>query len=272
MNITERKNLVEAICGKMTFFTCICDVREFSSSNAKLTVLCVAEFAPDQIIRTSINSKLKHIIQDGRQPLKEKLQLIKKLDLEYMKFYNPDFSFLEGSPEVKVFKFDRLTPKNQVCDQVFEFLGLKTSSHRAHSLKMCIYELYMNAQNASEKFKEQKDTTLITVSVEKRDKLVALSVTDMAGQLPFDKVLNKLEKTAELGFSESIYMGNGGAGIGLSLVYNYSESFILASDFSLGTKVSVIVPIDQNPELLKNNPKSFHLISNLIKFKGNSYV
>ena len=272
MNTADRKNLVEAICGKMTFFSCICDVREFSSTNTKLTVLCVSDFTPDQIIRTSINSKLKHIVQDGRQSLTEKLQFIKKLDSEYMKFYNPDFSFLEGSSEVKVFKFDRLIPKNQVCDQIFEYLGFKSNSNRLHSLKMCIYELYMNAQNASEKYKEQKDTTLITVSVEKRDKLIALSIADKAGQLPFDKVLNKLEKTAELGFSESIYMGNGGAGIGLSLVYNYSESLILASDFSFGTKVTVIIPVDQNPELLKDNPKSFHLISNLIKFKGNSYV
>ncbi len=271
-NLQVRKQLAETVCGKMVFFSCICDVRDYTPTNTKLSVLCVSDFTSDQIIRTSINPKLKHIIQDGRQPLSEKLSFIKRLDSNYMDFYKNDFKILVESESVKEFRYDRLYPKNKVCEEVFEYLGLKINSNRAQPLKMCIYELFMNAQMAAEKFKEQKDTTIISVLVERHGKLISLSVHDHAGQLPFEKVLNKLEKTAELGFSDSIYMGNGGAGIGLSLVYNYSETFIMASDIMAGTKMTVILPIDQNPEMLISNPKSFHIIQNLIKFKGNSYV
>lgn len=272
LSVEEREKKLRSDLDHFVYFNAGTDVRKFTKNPALISALFLDSLSPAQILQIVLRSDISHVIQNSFESIEDKLHFMKRLDQDYMKFYETSFLILNAPDVSELFAFQRIEKKENMLIKIFDFLKIDRHQPRHFGAASVISELIMNAQAISESHKDVADTNIIKILVEKNKNLIAFSVFDNAGALSFNKFLKKIESTTELGYRESINFGRGGAGIGTSIIYNNSESIYLSCKQSVITRVSAVVPYNKKEVDLESMQKSIHVIRNLVKVKGSLYV
>jgi hypothetical protein len=273
LNLAEREKKIRKDLGQLIYFNADTDIKSFSRNPALISALFLDSLTPAQLLQLVLRSEISHVMQNSFEPIEDKLDLIKRLDLDYMKFYSTEFNILNTQDTVvELFSFSRIEAKENILQEIFSHFNIDQSQPRNFNLVSVLSEMVMNAQAISDVFKDAANTEVIKVLVEKNDDVFAFSVFDNAGALSFSKFLKKIESTSQLGYRESINFGRGGAGIGTSIIYNNSESLFLSCKQGVVTRVTAIVPYNKRQYELEHMQKSIHIIRNLVKVKGGVFV
>lgn len=267
-----REKKLRSEIDQFVYFNAGTDVKQFAKNPALISALFLDALSPSQALQIVLRSEVSHVIQNSFEPIEDKLDFIKRLDKDYMNFYETHFLILKEPELSELFVFQRTGAKEEMIKIIFDFLKVDRFSPRHFNTVSVLSELIMNAKAVSESHKEIADTGVIKIVVEKTKNLIAFSVFDYAGSLSFNKFLKKIESTTELGYRESINFGRGGAGIGTSIIYNNAESIYLSCKQGVVSRVSAVVPFNKKESDLEQMQKSIHVIRNLVKVKGSLYV
>ncbi len=272
LNLAEREKKIRKDLEKLVYFNADTDIKSFSRNPALISALFLDSLTPAQLLQLVLRNEISHVMQNSFEPIEDKLDLIKRLDLDYMNFYSTEFNILKNPDMIELFSFSRSESKEKILQEIFSHFNIDQNEPRNFNLVSVLSELVMNAQAISDVFKDSANTEVITVLVEKNSDVFAFSVFDNAGALSFSKFLKKIESTSQLGYRDSINFGRGGAGIGTSIIYNNSESLFLSCMQGVVSRVTAIVPYNKRQYELEHIQKSIHIIRNLVKVKGGVFV
>ncbi len=272
LNHTEREKKIRNHLDQLVYFNADTDIKSFARNPALISALFLDSVTPAQLLQLVLRSEVSHVMQNSFEPLEDKLDFIKRLDLDYMKFYSTEFNILYKPESIESFSFSREEAKENILHEVFSHFNIDQRQPRNFNLVSVLSEMVMNAQAISLLFKDAANTEVINLVIEKNKEVFAFSVFDNAGALSFSKFLKKIESTSQLGFRESINFGRGGAGLGTSIIYNNCESLFLSCNQGVVTRVSAVVPYNKREIELEQMQKSIHIIRNLVKVKGGAFV
>jgi sigma-B regulation protein RsbU (phosphoserine phosphatase) len=99
------------------------------------------------------------------------------------------------------------------------------------------------------------DEEMTEISLEKRDDKILLWVKDSFGRLTREQLVKSIVR----GFREKTYeQKGGGAGLGLYLVYNYSNQLIVSLKPGISTEICCIIDSNRRLKKYKERVTSFH--------------
>lgn len=187
-----REKKLRSEIDQFVYFNAGTDVKQFAKNPALISALFLDALSPSQALQIVLRSEVSHVIQNSFEPIEDKLDFIKRLDKDYMNFYETHFLILKELELNELFVFQRTDAKEEMIKIIFDFLKVDRFSPRHFNTVSVLSELIMNAKAVSESHKEIADTGVIKIVVEKTKNLIAFSVFDYAGSLSFNKFLKKL--------------------------------------------------------------------------------
>lgn len=243
-------------------FNCAAEYSDEAAHKSKMFVLLADGESPLQVIEKVTSGQVKNVVQNSYWPMQEKMSTLFSLAKEPMLFLIEDFYVLDGAAKFE-FAFSTQTYINRFIEEVFSDIGVDIGSSRAIPVRQTIEELVINAQhdapiNSKAKPNSVGDSMLI---IEKSDKLLAVSVFDEYGTLNIEPFLKKIENSLTIGTGEAINFGQGGAGLGGSLIYRNCDTLILSCNPDRKTRVTSVLPYNMNEDKLDYIQKSILVLT-----------
>ncbi len=263
MSNEARQLIVDQFLAKRNpAFNCATEYSEEASNKAKMFALLADGESPLQAIERVASGQIKNIVQNSYWPMQEKLSTLYSLAKEPMIFLIEDFYVLDGAAKFE-FSFNTQTYINRFIEDIFSDIGIDIGSSRAIPVRQTIEELVINAQhdapvNSKAEPNSVGDSILI---IEKSEKLLAVSVIDEYGTLSIHPFLKKIENSLRIGAGESINFGQGGAGLGGSLIYKNTDTLILSCKPDRKTRVTSVLPYNMNEDKLSYMQKSIFVLA-----------
>lgn len=243
-------------------FNCATEYSDEAAQKSKMFALLADGQTPLQVLEKINSGQVKNVVQNSYWPMQEKMSTLFSLAKEPMLFLIEDFFVIDGAAKFE-FAFNTQTYMNRFIEDVFSDIGIDMGSSRAIPVRQTIEELVINAQhdapvNSKALPNSVGDSMLI---VEKSDKLLAVSVFDEYGTLEIEPFLQKIENSLKVGAGESINFGQGGAGLGGSLVYRNCDTLMISCNPDRKTRVTSVLPYNMNEDKLSQIQKSIFVLA-----------
>lgn len=195
-----------------------------------------------QVLESILYHDISNLIQNSFWKAHDKIELLFSLATQKQNFFKEEFRVLAKPKVNHLIKFNPKTNRIELMQELFSKLGINLRASRALPIQQTVDELVMNAQvNApkNSRVKYGRDSILF---VEMDDKLIAITVIDYYGTMDIKKFLKKIEGCLKLGRGDAINYGQGGAGLGGSIVYNHCDTILLGCLGLRKTRVTSILP------------------------------
>ena len=243
-------------------FNCATEYTKEGAQKSKMFALVADGESPLQAIERVASGQVKNVVQNSYWPMQEKMSALFSLAKEPMLFLIEDFYVLDGAAKFE-FAFNTRTYINRFIEDIFSDIGIDINSSRAIPVRQTIEELVINAQhdapvNSKAEPNSVGDSMLI---IEKSEKLLAISVFDEYGTLNIETFLKKIEKSLKIGAGEAINFGQGGAGLGGSLIYQNCDTLMLSCNPDRKTRVTSVLPYNMNEDKLSYIQKSILVLA-----------
>jgi hypothetical protein len=266
MNLEDRKLLAELFMEKNdVIFKCFTEYAKMDGDFSCLTVLFEDGFTETQALDCLIYYKVKHFVQNSYLQGSQKLELLFDIAIGKQKFYDTNFKVFNDSPALHNLDFEVNTNRSEINARAFKVLDLDINSYRNIPILQTIEELVMNAQltaplNVPENMKNLRVASSRLI-LEKSEKAIAISVIDNYGSLNFDKFFKKIETSLKIGRADSVNYKKGGASLGGSIVYGYSDFLLLGCEKNKKTRITSVVPYNISEANFNLIQKSISIIS-----------
>ncbi len=218
---------------------------------------------PQQIIQMCLDRNIKHIIQNSKIPLIDKINYIDSILKNPIKFMTFNQRFFESSEKHICFGFNSKENRTELVNRVLSFFELDPKNHNTEHILKSVEELIMNAQVHAPRIGDFKSPHNMSFIAEKKGDIMALSVFDDYGSMNINKFLNKILNTFTIGTADSINYGTGGAGLGSSIIFQCAESLYIAVLPKRITRVTILTPIKVRAKDREIEQKSIHIINSL---------
>lgn len=245
-------------------------------SNPKHTVpleRCIAvvnDIAPKEVVALALQG-YQHIVQIKSPCFERELLLAAKLIVNPKSFLkNPIKLVLEKSDLSKKFQaeFFSSATKDKVLDKLQEYLvNLNVSEVICSFANTIADELFTNAifngpfrsmpmkRNIKVELPKDAVATLHACIDEER---LFIYCQDPFGSLDLSRITLELKNTFELGISEAMNKGDGGAGIGCRMMFDSSTSFYALVQPGKNTIVGCSLPLTIKRSTLKKAPRNLN--------------
>lgn len=218
---------------------------------------------PQQILQMCLDRNIKHILQNSKIPLLEKLGYIDSILKNPIKFMTFNQKFFAESDKDICFGFNSKENRSELVDRVLQFFEIDPKNHNTEHILKSTEELIMNAQVHAPRIGDFKSPHNMSFLGERKGDILALSVFDDYGSMSITKFLNKILNTFTIGTADSINYGAGGAGLGSSIIFQSAEALYLAVLPKRITRVTVLTPIKVRAKDREIEQKTIHIINTL---------
>ena len=215
----------------------------------------------EQVIEAILYHDVANLIQNSFWSADAKMALLYSLAPEKMSFYKEDFRILVKPKVNQMVKFNAKSNRLELIQDIFIKLGINIKATRALPIQQTMDELVMNAQiNApkNSRLTYGRDSVLIA---EMDEKLIAITVIDYYGTMDIKKFLKRIEGCLKLGRAEVINYGQGGAGLGGSIIYNHCDTIMLGCLGLRKTRVTSVIPYNIKEDKYDSIQKSICIIN-----------
>jgi hypothetical protein len=265
MNLQDRKLLGNRFMDQNDMvFKCFTEYAKIEGDFSCLAALFEDGYSDTQVIDCMIYYNVKHFIQNSYLPGARKLELLFDIAIGKKKFFDPNLKIFNDSAALHIINFGVDTNRSEINAKAFEILNLDINSYRNMPLLQTIEELVMNAQLTAPLHipENMKNSSVPNSSLilEKSDKTIAISVIDNYGSLNYSKFLKKIESSLKIGRAESVNYSKGGASLGGSIVYSYSDYLLFGCEKYKKTRITSIVPYNISEHSFELIQKSISII------------
>ncbi len=262
----EQRNLLIAEQSKQnkSHMKVLSSLKDYSmATNKEDCVLAEDNLKPEQIIQMCLDRDIKHVIQNSKMPMLQKIQIIDQVLSEPIKFLTFNQKLFVGSTDDLSFAFNSKENRTVLVDRVLHFLLIDPKNHNTEHILRAVEELIMNAQLHAPRVGDFKSPHRMSFLAEKKGDFVALSVFDDYGSMNLNKFLNKILNTFTVGTADSINYGVGGAGLGSSIIFGSAETLFIAVLPKRITRVTILTPLKVRAKDRELEQKSIHIINSL---------
>jgi hypothetical protein len=241
-------------------FTNVGIEKETQYKDKKLTVIDDS-LSPKQIVELVLRKNVDKVVQNSLQSLSEKANILHRIDQNSNHFFLDEFSFFHENDGIHKIIFDNSTSRQTIINLAFHRLQLDREANRTMSFKIALEEMLMNTQIDAKNISGSEDNKKSILILEKKDKLVAVSMIDYYGSLIYSKFLAPIESCLDIGIAASInHNRQRGAGIGGSLIFGASDSVYLGCQPGIKTRITAIFPVGLSERHQEKLQKSVILI------------
>jgi hypothetical protein len=226
-------------------------------------ILVEDNLKPQQIIQMCLDRNIKHIIQNSKIPLIDKINSIDEIITNPLKFMTFNQKFYSDNESQMCFGFNSKDNRTELVNRVLNFFEIDPKNHNTEHILKSVEELIMNAQVHAPKIGDFKSPHSMSFLAEKKGPNIALSVFDDYGSMNINKFLNKILNTYTIGTADSINYGAGGAGLGSSIIFQSAEALYIAVLPKRITRVTIITPIKVRAKDREIEQKTIHIINTL---------
>lgn len=226
-------------------------------------ILIEDNLKPQQIIQMCLDRNIKHIIQNSKIPLIDKINAIDEILMNPLKFMTFNQKFYSDNEEQMCFGFHSKEDRSELVNRVLNFFEIDPKNHNTEHILKSVEELIMNAQVHAPKIGDFKSPHNMSFLAEKKGPNIALSVFDDYGSMNINKFLNKILNTYTIGTADSINYGAGGAGLGSSIIFQSAEALYIAVLPKRITRVTIVTPIKVRAKDREIEQKTIHIINTL---------
>ncbi len=239
-------------------------IKDLALSNHKEECILIEDnIKPQQMIQMCLDRNIKHILQNSKIPLVEKIQTADQIFFEPIKFLAFNQKLFMDCNDSLMFGFHSKENRTDLVNRVLQFLKIDAMNHNSEHILKTTEELIMNAQVHAPRIGDFKSPHNMSFLVEKKNDFVALSVFDDYGSMNINKFLNKILNAFTIGTANAINYGVGGAGLGSSIIFESAEVLYIAVLPKRITRVTVLTPIKIRAKDREFEQKSIHIINSL---------
>lgn len=222
-------------------------------------ILCTDSLSPLECLDLVLAQKTDHCIQNSLESLENKCQLLNKIYVDKLNFFDPHFEVTQGSS--CTIDFNDASSRDDLINKALSQLGLNADSQKLAGTCQTLEELIMNAQVDAKKLSKKEVLTNSKLMLNVSDRLIAISIIDFYGTLDCYKLLRHVHSAFTVGFDKSMSQNSIGAGLGSALVYEHCDSLIMGSIPNEVTRVTVVLPMAVSEKRKQFIQKSIHIIT-----------
>lgn len=265
LNVEQRDLLIkEQVPKSKSRMKLVSSVKEYLRFATKeYRILVDDNLKPQQIIQMCIDREIKHIIQNSKLGLPEKMQIIDGILADPFKFMTFNEKIFPDAVNDLLFLFHAKEDRTTLVMRVLDHLKIDVKNHNTEHIFKATEELIMNAQLHAPRIGDFKSPHTMSFLVERKGDLIALSVFDDYGSMNIGKFLNKILNAFIIGTAGAINYGTGGAGLGSSIIFETAEVLIIAVLPKRITRVTVLTPLKKREKDRDSEQKSIHIINSL---------
>ncbi len=261
----QRSEIIKShLAQKKSSYNMAGNLKEYLLLNTKHDCILVEDnLKPQQIIQMCLDRNIKHIIQNSKIPLIDKINSIDEIIAHPLKFMTFNQKFYPDNDTQICFGFNSKDDRSELVNRVLNFFEIDPKNHNTEHIPKSVEELIMNAQVHAPKIGDFKSPHNMSFLAEKKGANIALSVFDDYGSMNINKFLNKILNTYTIGTADSINYGAGGAGLGSSIIFQSAEALYIAVLPKRITRVTIITPIKVRAKDREIEQKTIHIINSL---------
>ncbi len=266
VNQSERNTIVaEQSAQNKSRMKTVSSIKDYTMLPDKSDCILVEDnLKPQQIIQMCLDRDIKHVIQNSKMNLIDKLKIADHILYEPIKFMTFNEKLFPESNESLSFSFDSKENRTQLVDKVLNFLQIDPKNHNTEHILKSTEELIMNAQVHAPRIGDFKSPHRMSFLVEKSaNDFVALSVFDDYGSMNMNKFLKKILNNFMIGTADAINYGAGGAGLGSSIIFESAETLYIAVLPKRITRVTILTPLKVRAKDRELEQKSIHIFNSL---------
>lgn len=260
LELEQRKKISEPILGKFEKINMFFAINDYVKKPGKKNLLITDQIEEKQVLNLALRQEIHHVLQNSMQGLEEKVLRLNGLAQDYRKYFHNHYNILDEPEFVKTFNIGPKDNRLSHMETIFKALGVDMTTSRAQPMVQVVEELIMNAQITAPMQKQSIIPRPCDLKVERKGNLLAISAIDYYGTLAVDKFLKRIENAFSVGLGSSINFGRGGAGLGSSIIYKFSESIFIGCILDQCTRVSVVMPFNKSEKIFSTIQKSIHVI------------